>query len=153
MVLSTRSGVLASTGVCSCKETIPDPGVLNRELLRKAWTLLKGSSIEMRVLLLLNSLLDVQGWALLTRWHCWLLHTPREPSPARGLCSLPGETAQVPSSLGSCIPTPAGPLVHHGAHSVPQNECTHFGVKYTALLYIHKHPNIQKRQSLFSCSY
>lgn len=54
MTLPTRSGDKASTGVCSCEETIPDPGIGNRDLLRKSWMLLNGNSAENRVLLLLE---------------------------------------------------------------------------------------------------
>lgn len=36
-----------------------------------------------------NSRMDVQGWALLTRWHCWLLHTPRRAFPSQGAVQPP----------------------------------------------------------------
>lgn len=106
---------MASTGICSRQETIPDPGVLNRQLLRKAWTLLTGSSTEM----LGVSLLLAPFWAcrlgcahkmaLLVIAHSSLVIAHSSGAfPSPGLCSLPGEPTQSPGPPSGAASPPLG---------------------------------------------
>lgn len=137
LTLATRSGDVASTGVCSHKETIPDPGVLNSCSERPG---LSQKAAAQKLCFLAAELPSGRaGWAVLTRWHCWLLHTPREPSPA---------SQENPHSLDlprELHPTPAGPLLHHSlvpyqnpqdeTHSSPLNLQTSSSPKMSVLIF------------------
>lgn len=100
------------------------------QLLRKAWTLPKGSSAGMRFYCCWAPLWPCRvGWAhkmaLLVIARCWLLHTPFVIAFPR----LPGEPTQ-PGPPSGAASHPAGPLLHHRACSTPEPA----RVKHTALL-------------------
>lgn len=147
MTLPTRPGDKASTGVCSCEETIPGPGVWNRDLLRESWMLLNGNSAENRVLLLLElpcacAHIFAHKMALLIIAHS----SGAFPSPGAEHPPRRNHTGRIPQELH---PQPAHPLVHHSACSIPEP----LRMRCTTLLCIYKHPDIQTCQSLFSNSY